>query len=661
MASANGPPGANGGSVRSGDLRSRDWIASISSAGGPVAFRSPSGGGPVLVGDRAGQSPPAGDDREARVLSLLAGGRLRDALTLVDGGGFPAGFAALARADARVRSYAIHSSELQGLCTAMARVPEQDPALQWWASALLAEGLGIELDPAAVDVADQALAAIPTDDLLPLTALAARGRLRRVAAARALFCPAPGAVEASRRARVGAVADFVRCGQVDEALLTGVIEAAARIGYLHTHQADLLDRMLDIRRLLDAPGSLWIPLVDHVICVVAAVVGDHAVGRRARERLAAVPDDVTALLGPWPAMALLAGHLAGDLDDDALAAIDAALRRLDRRFIRYLWAMMLVVADRMVDAGHPDGARRGRFALDAGGLGEDDAADRALLRLRFSIAAGSIPPVDEVVERLRRLSAEGRPASAAHLARVLADGLASRSAHTQATVVRTWDQRTPVSSRAPVRDTPAVADPDPEPVNRPGHPGARALPGSGGSGVHLGVLCPVLEVTAQGREVRLGQAAALLLVHLVVADGPLHIEQVGDLLWPDASLPVIRQRLNSLLHRLRRQHPAVGRLVGRTGDVVLLDRSRCGVDLDRFDAPAPGPAATVDALCAIRGNLCHVQFPYDERLIEARHRVAARWTHRAAEAVVLDASAGRRLTAAALALGLDPEVVDAGR
>ena len=68
-----------------------------------------------------------------------------------------------------------------------------------------------------------------------------------------------------------------------------------------------------------------------------------------------------------------------------------------------------------------------------------------------------------------------------------------------------------------------------------------------------------LEVSVDGCPVRLGQAAALLVLHLAAATGPLHIEQVGDRLWPDAKLPVIRQRLNSLVHRIRRQHPALRR------------------------------------------------------------------------------------------------------
>jgi hypothetical protein len=571
-----------------------------------------------------------GDERETRVLALLAAGRLGEVRRLIAAGGLPAPFATVARADIGVRTYTANAPGVQRLADDLANAKGHDPALVWWARALVAERLAMELDPIAGPVAREALAEIPGDDLLPVTALAARGRLRRVAASHAMHLSSAGAVEAGRRDREGAVADFLRCGHGDEVLLTDVLESAVGIVFFGEPHGPLLGRMIGHRSLLDDPASLWPPLVDHMIWVLAALFGDAEAGEDARARLSTRPEAAVDL-GPWPALVELAGHL----DGTRLAAFDAALARFDRRFIRFVWGMMLVAANRLADAGHPDALRRAQFALGAAGLGPEIGADLALHRHRFEIAAGRLPPVEEMVGDLRRLRAAGRPESAARFARVLAGELGSRSATDEAIAVRDWETREPRSVQEPT-----------EPVAAPRLPG-----------VHVTVLAPVLEVSAHGEAVRLGHGAALLVVHLVVADGRLHVEQVGNLLWPEAPLPVVRQRLNSLLHRLRRQHPAVGTLLSRTGDVVLLDSRHCVIDLTRFDTPSPGAETVIEALGAVRGNLCQVQFPYDEHLVEARHQVVARWTRQAREVLTLDPGARPRLMAAAAALDVDPEMV----
>jgi hypothetical protein len=576
---------------------------------------------------------PAGP--EAQVLSLLASGRVADALTLLDGADVPPAFAVLARADARVRTWSVPSHELHGLVATLARRPGTDPALRWWASALVAERLALELDPGAVTAADRALAAIPTDDLLPITALAARARLRRAAATRLLFHPAPGAAEASRADQCAAVTDFLRCGHVGEALVTEAVEAAGRIGFFGVVERDRIEHILDIRSLLDDPASLWPALVDHLLCILGALVDEPDVAAGARDRLATGPDH-SADLGPWPALAEMAGLLSGELDDEGLAAFDGAARRFDRRFVRHLWGMMLIAAHRLADGGHPEALRRARSALNLATLGMTERGDLDLHRHRFAIAGGTAPPVGEMVEDIRRLSDHGRPDSADRFASLLADELTARAAPEDAAALRAWNRAGPVPV-APVPEP--VPDPDPDPA---------AV-----AAVRIGVLSPTLEVTAGGRPVRLGQAAALLIVHLAVAGGTLHVEQVGDLLWPEAPIPVVRQRLNSLLHRIRRQHPAVSALVGRTDDVVLLDRSRSDVDLWALDGPGTEPEALPALLASVRGNLCHVQFPYDERLVDARHQLAARWARRAGEVLAQDPGARPRLVAAATALELD--------
>jgi len=107
--------------------------------------------------------------------------------------------------------------------------------------------------------------------------------------------------------------------------------------------------------------------------------------------------------------------------------------------------------------------------------------------------------------------------------------------------------------------------------------------------------------------------AKLLLALLVAHPEPLHVEQAVDLLWPDAPPEVGRPRLNTVVHRLRSALDLDAGALRRVGDVLLLDPAGWDVDLLRFrTAPA-------DAIGEVTGNLCHVQFPYDDLLVEQRH------------------------------------------
>ena len=627
----------------------------IDSVGMPAWLASVSGARPVVpTGDRfdrgRGDDEPPQGGREHQILALLAAGRCVEALDLLDDGSVAAPFAAVARADAGVRRFVVDVPELERLVASFG--DGRDPALRWWAQALLAERLVLDLDGLAVDVADRALASMPTDELLPLTALAARARLRRAAATRAIFHASPESTVLARRSQDAAITDFLRCGFTDEALLTDVFDATVEVAFLGSRWGGQLERIIDNRSLLDDPRSLWPAFVDHLICVVGALVGDDQAADDARARLAA-GSDRSGDLGPFPALAAIADLMAAGADDATVAATDAIVQGFDRRFLRLLWAIQLVLANWLADAGHPGADRRARAALAGGRLAPVGEGDLALHQLRFEISAGVLPDPDDVVGHLRRLRAAGRPESAARFAATLADELDRAGAPQHAAVVRAWAGETPDRMPSPVAASPVAPW-----LNSIGGPIAAEA-----RSVQIAVLAPVLEVTAEGRPVRLGQAAALLLVHLALAPGPLHIEQVGDRLWPGTPLPTVRQRLNSLLHRVRRQHPALGNAVDRHGDVVVLDRRRCRVDLDAFAAasgpsargsgPDPGVAVLVDLLTAARGNLCQAQFPYDEYLVDARHEWASTWSARAAEVIAADPAARSRLVATASALDLD--------
>jgi DNA-binding SARP family transcriptional activator len=168
------------------------------------------------------------------------------------------------------------------------------------------------------------------------------------------------------------------------------------------------------------------------------------------------------------------------------------------------------------------------------------------------------------------------------------------------------------------------------------------------------VLVPAVEVAVDGRPVAVSETQAKLLVALVAAHpAPLHVEQVSDLLWPDDAVLPVRFRLNSLVHRLRRALGGHGSAVVRAGDLLRLDGERCTADLWhlRRACGTAGPDRAA-ALAAVRGNVCAAQFPYDERLVDERHRVVGEWIGHARAAVRAGEIDTAALGPALAALGL---------
>jgi hypothetical protein len=142
-------------------------------------------------------------------------------------------------------------------------------------------------------------------------------------------------------------------------------------------------------------------------------------------------------------------------------------------------------------------------------------------------------------------------------------------------------------------------------------------------GLEIQVMAPALRVVVDGMPIGLSTVQAKLVVALVVAHPvPLHVEQASDLLWPDETLDTTRFRLNSLVYRLRRALRMHAGALVRLGDLLHIDPERCEADLWRLRrALVKGTPERVEALLSVTGNLCEAQFPYDEQLVDERHRV----------------------------------------
>ena len=148
----------------------------------------------------------------------------------------------------------------------------------------------------------------------------------------------------------------------------------------------------------------------------------------------------------------------------------------------------------------------------------------------------------------------------------------------------------------------------------------------------LRVMAPMADATVDGRRVRLSWAQLKLLVGLALEHPtPLHVEQASDLLWPDlATTATTRGRLNAVVYRLRCRLGPRGDVVWRDGDLLGLDGTRCDVDLWRFHRNVAGDAALRrQAVSEVKGMVCDAQFPYDERFVDERRRLAGLWLRQA--------------------------------
>ena len=175
--------------------------------------------------------------------------------------------------------------------------------------------------------------------------------------------------------------------------------------------------------------------------------------------------------------------------------------------------------------------------------------------------------------------------------------------------------------------------------------------------VTVRALRPVLEVERDGHPVAVRATVAKLLLVLVTAHPrPLHAEEVADVLWPGEPLEAVRGRLDSLVHRLRR---ALGddaaAFVSRADGRLALAPDAAPVEVDPFrlrSALATRGGTDPALLAQVDGNLCEAQFPYDEALVDARHRLAGEWLAAARRA----GASGARLDTlrpAARALGVE--------
>lgn len=546
------------------------------------------------------------------LLRTLADGRLREAAEGLEAvrARDPL-LAEVMAADVAGRTAAIGLPELRELQTRVEREAADRPLLSAWVLAIIGERAFLDADLGVIPLAAQALADLPDDPFADLALLYVRGRLRRIAAAVYLLAPSAESIADHRRLRDAVVADFLRGGLTAELALTRGLSAALHAIATWEDVLEDLEVVRDARALLgDVEGSVWVPLLDQLLAMVALTAGDFAAADAAiteveRRR------DLHPVFAAFADVARAEHALVvGEGDDAAVEGLLAALDRLRRRHLHLLGLYQLQVANLLADFGQVDAARSvGLAGVEWPPPTPVMAVVAALLRLRLAILGGLPTPVEELFPLLERLEHLGHVRRAGALAVRIGRDFDQVGAGAAAQSLRSWGQARLPDVRRQTRWEQLWSEPPPE----------------GPGTVAIRVLVPVLKVAVAGEAVELRDTAAKLLLALVLAHpDPLHVERAVDVLWPDATSEEGRPRLNTVVHRLRTALGPGGAALRRVGDRLALAPDGWDVDLWRYRSLAADDArGRLALLRGMTGNLCHVQFPYDDHFVEARHAFAA--------------------------------------
>jgi hypothetical protein len=626
-------------------------------------------------------------------LALLAGGQLTQLGALLAARPVEDDFTRLLRLDAGIRSLGAGPLDIQRTQLWLGESVE-DPRHRWWIRAIIAERKLIEGDFPAITSAAAVLGEIPDGPVADVLTTYLRGRLRRSRGLADLGVSAPdGTGAADEELRREAIADLRQCGFLAEVAVTRVLWSALRALLRFEDPESNLVRAVDARADLNGLCEpVWVATLDFAIGFLGIMVGDaERVRQVARQLAVALPEHSPLASLPEVFVALARLMAAGDGPAAVVADLDAAIDRLRGVFPRLVPSLQLQAAHVLGDLGHPAAARFGLAALDTPSSGAVEEVENALLACRVAAARGIVPRPDEVVELLDRLEHLGHRRGAAVKGMRLANDCRRMGAAEVAGPLRAWavarlevdperafwedrlgreQASSPPGERAAtaavaVRRELALLLSSPGPRSEAGvGVGVGASAGSSGSTgavpavpavLAVDVLAPVLAFADDGRPLAVRPSVAKLLLALVVVHpDPLHVEQATDLLWPDLPLGVARLRLNTVVHRLRRLLGRAEPALTRTGDVLLVDPAPLDVDLLRLrrELGAARPRAAV--LAAVRGNLCHVQFPYDDLFIDQRRVLVERWWAVAAGLVARGEADIEALEPAGVALGLQP-------
>lgn len=534
--------------------------------------------------------------------------------------------------DAAARRAEVGSAQIRDLEVRVAAEAPEQPLLRWWVIAVLGERALFDVDLGAIPLAIQVLGEVPAEPFAPTPIMYVRGRLRRLAAALYLVDPSPENLTRHSELREGAVADFLRCDFTAEAAITRALSAALRAIITWDDVLENLVILQEVRSTLrDLEESVWVPLLDQLAVLAAMTAGDLDAAAAAIDAL----DEHRGHHRVFDAFAAFGRALvqlaASEASTEAVDTMTGALDWLRRTHPQFLAQTQIQAANVCADFGSGAALTFGLAGLDWAPASAALAVRGRLLALRLDLLGGRDRPLNDAFELLTELEAMGHVrqagASAVRVARDFDRASQAESAH----ALRAWGMaRLPEPSRRTTWER-RWADPG----GPTGERRARTTTADGSGGIRrrstdpvvvsVRVLAPTLEVEAAGGSIALRDMAAKLLLTLLLAHpSPVHVERASDVLWPDAGVDAGRRRLNTVVYRLRQALALDVQALRRSGDVLVLDPANWEIDLPVFrSALRDGGERAVAALKAVRGNLCHAQFPYDELFVEERRALAA--------------------------------------
>lgn len=598
---------------------------------------------------------------EDDVLHLLSAGRAEEAMTRLDDrrSTTPSDlFDELGRVDARLRTLTVEVPELQRLLRRVERTEEVDGRFRVWVQAMICERLLLDGDPTAIVIAKVALDEVTCGVLPPVLVAYGLARLKRVAAIGWLITPTPESLAAHRALIADAVSDLIRCGFREGAAGTAGLSAGAQAVLWGEQVDENLAALLEDRACLaENDRSLWPATLDTLIVMAGLIVGDQAAVEDALDRL-----EHPAVEHPYSTIARSLGRALLDVvvtegSSDAVASLEVALgsARATHPRVTYPWQWLIV--NLLADVGSSGAARCLRGSVTTALDSPAQQIERDFLMMRIASLEGDPPTASEVKELVEQIAATGRTRHAAAMALRLSRDLGRAGAGVDAVAVHMWgSEHLPPPSRRTIWEHALVGE-----LEEPESPG---VPRAGDVSVageparpRICVLRPSISIEIEGSPVAISEMPAKLLLTVLLAHPmPVHVEQLCDVLWPDAPLSSTRDRLNTAMHRLRRLLRPDGEVVGRQGDLVFLVEDQLDVDLLRYRQSLASTAGDrAGTLASVRGNLCDAQFPYDDVFLDARRVFEAEWLEAARRLCRRDGRVVTRFQPALAGLGLTTE------
>ncbi len=566
-------------------------------------------------------------DAEACLQDLLSRGEIRGLYGGLTAGGERAGQArplvlSLFEADAGVRLWDRPSFELETLRPAVTECGDRVD-LQLWYSAITAEHYLMQLDLSAFAVAQAALQGAEAGDGRYF-ARVSRGRLLRMLAIGSLIAGAGGNAEEVASLRERAVAEFVAVGCAEEILATDTILGLARAMVQREDAAECAAALEELTRQARQMGTDRAANVVLAAAWVSLLAWDPNGVRAALGEIDTVTTGLAPVLADMRDMLVACVQIVEEGSGGSIASeLPDLVARTSRRSL-LVGGVAIFLAGLLLDVGLWELA--GEVVPDEI-LGAplpavshlDAATVRARLRVLREPCEEAVAAFESTVESGARFGSER--SLAVSLLRGARDcervGLVDAAGRLRARGLAGLPEAGRRTARESYYATPSTA--------------VHAAPGRSSADLRSGellVLGPDVRVRRFGREIRPRSTNAKFLALLAGERRAVTTEWMVESLWPNVAPDVGRERLNSLVYRLRC-------LLDLDSDELVL-RERHGLELDpgttwRVDARDFADALGGDTeerlrcLDLYRDGYCRRQFAYDDEIAATRSRFEGLW------------------------------------